>query len=315
MAEFAVSHHGVVTRSQAAAFGFTPRDILLAKQRGWLTEPVRGVLVLVGYPPSWEQRLAVAIAGSAVKPLVSNGASARLFTLDGFAEARGELTLLRPGRLNRRASEGIVVHQTSILTNADRYKRHGLPCTGLARTLVDLGSTEPADMVRRALISARRLHRVNPLWLQQTALRVHRPGQPGTGVMIRALRQWGAEGNLPESWFEELLRCMLVHPDIPAIVPQYVLTNDAGAFVARIDLAIPAACLGIEGHSREFHFGPIREAHDEDRDLQAAECGWELIYMGWYAQRRPAEVVQIIAKVCRKRMKSEVRTFDAHSVR
>lgn len=95
---------------------------------------------------------------------------------------------------------------------------------------------------------------------------------------------------------------MLDHPDIPAIVPQYVLTNGAGMFVARIDLAIPAARLGIEGHSRKFHFGPILEAADEDRDLCAAACGWELIYLGWYAQRRPAEVVQLIAETCRRRM-------------
>jgi hypothetical protein len=315
MAEFAVSHHGVVTRSQAAGFGFTPRDILLAKQAGWLTEPARGALVLVGYPPTWEQRLAIVTATSAAKPLVSNGAAARMFALDGLGAARGEVIVLRPGRLSRRAAEGLVVHQTSVLTSADRYELHGLPCTGLARTLVDLGSSESEDVVWRALISARRIHRVNPLWLQQTALRVHRPGQPGSGVMIRALRRWSAEGNLPDSWFEELLRCMLDHPDIPAIVPQYVLTSESGAFVARIDLGIPAASLGIEGHSRNFHFGPILEACDEDRDLRAAECGWELIYLGWYAQRRPAEVAQIIANVCRRRIESEVRIFGPHSVR
>jgi hypothetical protein len=314
MAEFAVSHHGVVTRSQAAAFGFTPRDVFLAKQRAWITEPVRGVLVLVGYPPTWEQRLAIVTAAGVAAPLVSNGASGRLFGLDGCAAARGEVLVLRPGRLGPRAAEGIVVHQTSVLTSADRYERNGLPCTGLARTLVDLGSSESEDMVWRALISARRIHRVNPLWLQQTALRVHRPGQPGSGVMLRALRRWSAEGNLPDSWFEELLRRMLDHPDIPAIVPQYVLTNEAGAFVARIDLAIPAARLGVEGHSRNFHFGPISEASDEDRDLRATACGWELIYLGWYSQRRPAEVVQLIAQACRKRIESEVRNFEPHSV-
>ena len=95
---------------------------------------------------------------------------------------------------------------------------------------------------------------------------------------------------------------MLNHPDIPDLVPQYVLTTDAGAFVARLDFAIPAARLGIEGHSRDFHFGPTVEASDEDRDLRVAVCGWELIYLGWYSQRRPAEVVELIAKVCRQRV-------------
>jgi hypothetical protein len=306
MAEFAASRHGVVIRSQAASFGFTSRDLRLAKERGWLTEPSRGVLVVSGYPASWEQRLAIVIAAgpATASPLVSNGAAARLFVLDGLDRADAELTVVRPGRLTRAVACGIVVHQAATLESADRYVRNGLPCTNLARTLTDLGSTESEDVVWRALIAARRMYRVNPLWLQQTAVRLHRPGQTGTGVMLKALHRWTTEGQLPDSWFEELLRCLLVHPDIPTVVPQYVVTNSRGEFVARVDLGIPAAQVGIEGHSRNFHFGPIREAADEDRDLNAAACGWELIYLGWYAQRRPDEVADLIAKVCRRRLES-----------
>jgi hypothetical protein len=120
--------------------------------------------------------------------------------------------------------------------------------------------------------------------------------------MMRALHRWSVEGALPDSWFEELLRCMVQHPDIPELVPQYVVTDAGGKFVARLDFGIPSARLGIEGHSREFHFGPVVEAADEDRDLRVTACGWELIYLGWYAQRRPAEVVQLIAQSCRTRM-------------
>ena len=309
MAEFAASHHGVVIRSQAASFGFTPRDILLAKQQGWLTEPARGVLVVGGYPSTWEQALAIVIAASQARPLVGNGAAARVFTLDGFEAANGELTVLRPARLQGAAAGGFTVHQTAILDKSDRYERNGLPCTSLARTLADLGTTESKEKVWRALISARRIHRVNPLWLRQTAIRLHRPGQSGTGVLLELLHRWSAEGTLPDSWFEEVLRCMIHHPDIPALVPQYVVTDDAGGFVARLDFAIPAARLGIEGHSRQFHVGPILEAADEDRDLRVTACGWEVISLGWYAQRRPAEVVELIAHTCRARLGSRSAHF------
>jgi hypothetical protein len=115
MAEFAASRHGLIARSQAAAFGFTPRDIMIAKERGWLTEPARGLLVLSGYPPTWEQRLAIVTATSASRPVVSDGAASRLFGLDGFSAAGPELTVLRPGRVTQVAAGGIVVHQTSIL--------------------------------------------------------------------------------------------------------------------------------------------------------------------------------------------------------
>ena len=302
MAEFAATRHGVVVRSLAVSFGLTTYDIRAAKQRGWLSEPVRGVVVIAGYPSTWEQRLAIATAAGAARCAVGHGAAARLFRLDGFGDAPPEITVLRPGRISPLATDGITVHYTSVLESADRYRRDGLPCTGLARTLADLGSTESPDRVWQALISARRLHRVNPLWLQQTAVRLHRPGQAGTGVLLAALGRWNAEGTLPDSWFEELVRRLLDHPDIPSLHSQFVVSTESGKFVARLDLAIPAARLGLEAHSREFHFGPIREEADEDRDLRAAAVGWEVIYLGWYAQRRPAEVVRLIAQVCRQRL-------------
>ena len=109
------------------------------------------------------------------------------------------------------------------------------------------------------------------------------------------------EGRLPDTWFEELVRLMLHDPRIPDMVPQFEIRDPVLGLQARVDLAIPALRLGIEAHSREFHFGPIREAADEDRDLRVAALGWELLYLGWYAQRRPAEVVDLIAKVCARR--------------
>jgi hypothetical protein len=297
MAEFAASHHGVVSRSKAATFGFTARDIRKAKDEGWVSEPVRGVLVVNGHARTWEQELAVATS-VAVGPRVSNGAAARLFDLDGFELAPPQVCVLRPALPKL---DGIIVRQTSVLEPADCFERHGLPCTSLARTLVDLGSTEDASAVWRALISARRIHRVSPTWLSQTAHRLHRPGQAGTGVMLKLLRRWSDEGRLPESWFEELIHRVIDRPDIPPASRQYELYS-AGCLVARFDLAIPEARLALEAHSRAFHFGPINQQRDEDRDLRVAACGWEILYLGWYAQRRPAEVAAMIADVCRARL-------------
>ena len=39
----------------------------------------------------------------------------------------------------------------------------------------------------------------------------------------------------------------------------------AGVLVARTDLGIPAVRLGLEGHGRQFHFGPLQEPLDEQR--------------------------------------------------
>ncbi len=247
MAEFAASRHGVVVRSLAASFGLSHRDIRNAKQLGWLTEPVRGVLVVSGHPPTWEQHLAIATSASAARPVVSNGAAARLFALDGFDSADGELAVQRPGRINRTAAAGLVIHQAAELGRVDRYERNGLPCTTLARTLTDLGSTESKEMVWRALIAARRIHRVNPLWLQQTAIRLHRPGQAGSGVLIEALGRWRAEGVLPDSWFEELLRCLLDHRRHPTPATAVRPHRFAGQVCRPLRSGDPFAATGNRG--------------------------------------------------------------------
>ncbi len=62
--------------------------------------------------------------------------------------------------------------------------------------------------------------------------------------------------------------------------------------------------LGLEGHSRRYHFGPDTEPLDEQRDLRAAACGWELLYLGWYATRRPADVLAMVNDVVAARRRA-----------
>ena len=83
---------------------------------------------------------------------------------------------------------------------------------------------------------------------------------------------------------------------------QCPIVDRHGRVVARTDIGIPAAKLGLEAHSRQFHFGPIAGRLDEERDLAVASCGWELLYLGWYAAKRPAEVLRLVKDVVAARM-------------
>ena len=261
MAEFAASRHGLVARSQAASFGFTPRDIRLAKERGWLTEPVRGILVLSGYPPTWEQRLAIVIATSASRPLVGDGAAARLFTLDGFDSAGPALTVLRPGRVSMRAADGIVVHQTSVLDPVDRHVRQRptlhQPGKDSCRPWVE-------QLQRRCLAGVDRRSTNPPSQPDLAAADRCPPSSPGT------VRYWCVDagtptlelgGTLPDSWFEELLRRMIDHPDIPAVTPQYVITDEDGGSSHASILEFPqsvSASRGTAGSSTSGRSGRLR---------------------------------------------------------
>lgn len=215
--------------------------------------------------------------------IISGAAAAALHGLDGFAEGPLEVTIPRLGTL--RAADA-VVHRSAKLPFEDWTEVDGIRCTGLARTLVDLGEHHDAKAVQRALDDVRRRGK-SLRWIRTTAERLHGPGRRGPGMLLDLLDAAEQEHAVPGSWFERLLELALACPELPPIVRQHEIRADDGTVVARVDLAIPELLLGIEGHSREFHFGSEPGRLHEDRDLAAAAQGWEILYLGWQATLRP----------------------------
>lgn len=301
VAELAASQHRAFTRHQAAVLDFDHRRIRTAKRRGWLDEPLPGVLTLRGGASTWQQRLMVVVLATCGTGVASHRAAARLHRLDGFTHPGMAVVEASVTRSFRFDFVDAVIHHITPLDPCDVTTVDGVPCTTLGRTLADLGSViRDRRLVGRALTDARR-RRVDVPALRATAERLHRPGQSGTGTLLRLLDQIPYEGRVPESWFEELLARCLADRGIPEIILQYPIKDSDGRIVARTDVGIPSVRLGLEAHSREFHWGPIAEPLDEDRDIAAAACGWELLYLGWYATKRPAEVLRAVKEVVRAR--------------
>jgi hypothetical protein len=295
VAELAASQHRAFTRRQAAELNFDRTRVATAKRLGWLDEPLPGVLQLNGSPSNWHQRLVLVTLSAGGHAVASHRSAARLHRLDGFEACELlEVSVVRGRR--RPSSESAITHQVAALDNCDLVTVDGIRCTGLARTVADLGAVCEARTVRRALTDLRR-RGASLRWVHLTAERLHRPGQRGTGVLLRQLAAIPYEGRVPDSWFEELLALCLADPDLGPVVPQFPIRNAAGRIVARTDIGLTSVRLGLEAHSRKFHFGPDAEPLDEQRDLRAATCGWELLYLGWYATYRPAEVLAIVKDV------------------
>lgn len=303
----AARQHRVVTRRQARSVGFSAKRVATARRSGWLSEPIPGVLNVTGAPVTWEQRLMSVILAAGGHAVASHRSAARLLGLDGFDTSRNaalEVSVSRSFRL----APGVaaVVHHVTPMEPCDITTVSGIPCGTVPRCLADLGSVVASMQVRRALTSARR-DGLDLGLTRSVVERLHRPGQRGTGVLLRLLDAIPWEGQLPATWFEELLALCLEDPSLPPMELQYEIRDGRGGFVARPDIAFPSVQLGLEAHSRRFHFGPDNECRDEDRDLRAAAVGWELIYLGWYATRRPAEVLALVKQAIgarRRLMKS-----------
>jgi len=261
------------------------------------------VFVIAGHVRSLRRELKVATLlgrGS----VVSHRAAAWLLRFEGFARSGPipvEVSVRAPRSLLVPAGLAITVHRPTPLGPSDVVDVDGIPCTSKPRTLADLGSVVTAEAVLLSLIACHRDGLSLPA-VRRVALALHRPGQAGTKTVLQHLDALARAGTVPESWLEELLRRILARPDFPPLVSQFVLRDGRGRTIARFDHAFPEARLAIEGHSRQFHFGPLHESLDEDRDLRVARCGWEILYLGCYADRRPAEVVQAVGDVLAHRL-------------
>jgi len=305
VAELAASQHRAFTRKQAAALNFNSRRIATARRDGWLSEPVNGVLTLRDAPATWEQSLMVVVLASGGRAVASHRSAARLHELDGFSETtNATLEVSVPFGIRFRPATTAVVHHVTPFDACDVVTIRGIPCMRLERSLAELGSVVRVErLVRKALTSARRKG-LDLVKTRDIVERLHRPGQAGTGMLMHFLDQIPWEGQLPATWFEELLAMCLDDPDLPPMVLQYAILDETGCIVARPDIAFPSVQLGLEAHSREFHWGPLAEALDEDRDIAAALCGWELTYLGWYATKRPADVLRIVKGLVNVRRRS-----------
>jgi hypothetical protein len=298
VAELAATQHGALTRRLAADRGLDAKRVAARKRDGLLTEPVPGVLVVAGTPPTFRQRLAIATfaAGGTV---ASHRAAALLHGFDGIDSAPVEVTVRR-GRYPE--IDGVVVHRSTPLDDRDITVVDGIPCTTVARTLCDLGAVLSQDDVERCLDGVLRAG-ASLGWIQETWRRVHRPGPSGTATLQRILEDPRRSGGVPESWLERLVRRALAAPDIPPIVLQHRV-RAGGRVVARFDAAIPEWRIGVEGHSAEWHDRPGRVWRDLERDNAVKALGWDVIYVTYRLAKHPEELLDLIRRTHRVRSAS-----------
>jgi very-short-patch-repair endonuclease len=279
--EFAASHHGALTRSQAAENGLSSKDVRRLLRDGVLIEPAPGVLVVVGSVRSWQQEMYVATLASKGAGVAGFRSGAAIQGLDGYA--RESVELLLPGK-RRILLPNLVCHHGPMGPehSLDFTEVDGIRCTGVARTLCDLGSVDPKERVAMAFESAWR-NGYSLTWMRQTAERLHRPGQRGTGVLMRLLDSAETRPTPTESALE--VRVERALSGIPGVVRQFSIFDAKGRFIARTDFAIPELKIAIEAHSRRFHFGPENEQRDSQREALVQAEGWIVRYVT-HAQTR-----------------------------
>lgn len=274
LAVVARRQHGLWTRAQATAAGFT-RSMVRTRlaNRLWVPQDT-GVYAHAFALSTWKRSVMAAVLAEPWA-VASHRTAAVLHSIDGFRQGRPEITV-RPGANAR--GRLAVVHRGVDVVNT---MIDGIPTGSVAQTFVDLAQVVSATKVEAALgahagVRASLLEEVRDRYCELAP----RGGRNLRGLRAALLR-FGA-GDLPtESTLERHLRGVLSMSELPPIEWEAQFPGrDPGA--QRVDALIPDWSLIVEGDGRAWHTRVEDFERDRRRDANAAAAGLQTLRFTWH---------------------------------
>jgi len=165
------------------------------------------------------------------------------------------------------------VHVTRIVDLPYKTEFHGIPCTTVARTLVDLAGAVPPRRLRRALEQSVFLNRFDRRALD--AALACASGRRGTGRLRRLLAELADGPDLTRSELERRFLELISEAGLPRPV--------VNGFVAghEVDFHWPAQRLVVETDGRAAHGHALAFERDRRRDLDLELAGWHVVRVTW----------------------------------
>ncbi len=274
IARFAAAHHGHFNAMHLEIMGFSDREREHRLDVGrWLLVH-EGVYRIAGVPTTWRGDVLAACWAGGTRASASHRCAAVFHMLPGRVGTMIELTCQR---WKRTQHGGLIVHESQALPDRDITFIDGIPVTTVERTIFDLCAVVGPKTIDLAIDSALRRELTTFERLAATSRRVGRRGLKGTRLLRRLLSERDPAHALSESEQERLLVRVLTDHGFAPPVPQYVIRDQRGEFVARVDLAYPSAQIAIEYESYQHHVGKHALVRDSRRRNQIAALGWMVL--------------------------------------
>lgn len=199
-----------------------------------------------------------------------------------------------------RRSPVVVVHRGN-LARRDRAPLRGIPVTGVAHTLADLGAVVTEERVEAALESAlrRRLVKFDDLLVRLDDLGGR--GRRGVGTLRVLLDDRRLVPT--ESELERALDRVLAWGKFFPAERQFPVFD--GQELRRLDFAYPELMLAIEAESYQWHLDKNAFESDLARRNRLLNLGWHVLYFTWgQISRRNHEIWRDVADALQRRRAS-----------
>jgi len=288
----AAAQCGVFSRAQALAAGYTEKHIQHLLTIGTWLRCRSGIYCLAGVAPSLDMSAWIAVLAAGEGAVLSHRIAGKLHNLEGTPSPVHFDVSVSGGRVPRNVPRARI-HRTEFAPG-DVAVCRGFPVTSIVRTVVDLARTLPIETGSRVIADALRTGRVSVAAVEQTM------GALARRVGIeRARRALASADPRLESVLERELLALLRRAGLNPVA-QYVVTA-AGAFVARVDFALPGIRLAIECDGYDTHARRPGFERDREKAVLLQLAGWSLLpFTATQIRERPDWVIATVLQQVRR---------------
>jgi hypothetical protein len=271
----ALAQQGVVTLEQLEGLGLTAEAILKRVATGRLFRIHQRVFALTPGLMTERGRFMAAVLACGTDAVLSHRSAAYLWGL--VDDWRAPIDVTAPNRRGR-SPDGVAAHRDGSIWPIDRTTRFGIPCTSLARTLLDHAGVAQDWEVRKAVAQAevlRLLHRPT-MWALLKRCRRRR----GVARLRLVLDTVHPQTKKTRSELERLFLAMCARAGLPEPEVNVWLSAVDGKryqadFLWRKDRLI------IEADSRRFHDTDSAFVKDRKREQQLQLARWRVSRCTW----------------------------------
>lgn len=294
LVELATAQHGVIGLDQLRVLGLTAAAVHKRAAVGRLHRQHAGVYSIV--PRALLKREGLwmaAVLACGPGAVLSHRSAAALHEL--MASGGVDIDVTVPHR-SRRKHSGIAVHCSTNLAPEDVTVVNNIPCTSVARTLLDLGEVVTGRRLERAFDQSEILEVFDLRAIDDQLAR--NPTRPGANAVRRVLNEHYIGRTPTWSENEEALLAITRPLGIPdPDTNQFVILDDGGPPI-RVDFVWREERVAVEADSKKWHLTRQRYETDRQRDQRLIAAGWTVIRTTWKQMtRRPHELRPLLLKV------------------
>ncbi|MBS1843275.1 MAG: type IV toxin-antitoxin system AbiEi family antitoxin domain-containing protein [Actinobacteria bacterium] len=275
----AAAQEGLVTTAQLRAAGLHDAVISRWVDSGRLHPVLRTVFAL-GRPAAGPRaRLRAVVLACGPGTVISHRSAAWLLGLREVNPAT--VDVICPGQAGRKV-DGIRVHVVPYPAPSEVRTAYGIPCTTVARTLVDLAGSSGNEQLRDAMAMAATL-RVLDIAAVDGVL-ANGPRRRGAPALRTVLDEWRpvaetAKHSTIRSLFEAKLLPLVAAADLP--IPKVNARVRTEERVLEVDLLWPTERLVVEADSRKHHAIEVAFEEDHKRTRELIAAGNEVLRVTW----------------------------------